>query len=183
MISKNQILYINPNSLLCNLFKTYTSILPGMSWQTKCQVFYRLNTTPLLNAPPLWLLPPWQSRMEVLSGPWADLALMLRQTITHTDEGTAIFPLLWLFGLFLFLSVSALLLLLITYFCWKLRQSTYSYTFHVVHVKMPHYATIKYTMKPCSFIGNVREWHTLGKHIINTCAHLGGTCQRKHRLL
>lgn len=60
--------------------------------------------------------------MEVLSGPWADVALLLRQTIgqadTHMDE---LWP-LWLFGLLLFLCVCLLLLQLIVYLSWKLRQ-------------------------------------------------------------
>ncbi|TDH00268.1 hypothetical protein EPR50_G00186810 [Perca flavescens] len=60
--------------------------------------------------------------MEVLSGPWADLALLLRQTITQTDRETDSFLPLWLFGLLLFLSVSLLLLQLIIYLSWKLRQ-------------------------------------------------------------
>lgn len=58
--------------------------------------------------------------MEVLSGPWADVALLLRQTIAQTDRHT-IYP-LWLFGLLLFLSVCLLLLQLIFYLSWKLRQ-------------------------------------------------------------
>ncbi|CAB1457891.1 unnamed protein product [Pleuronectes platessa] len=62
------------------------------------------------------------SSMEVLSGPWADLALLLRQTLMHTDRATDSFVPLWLFGLLLFLSVSLLLLQLIIYFSWKLRQ-------------------------------------------------------------
>ncbi|KAA8583186.1 hypothetical protein FQN60_015732 [Etheostoma spectabile] len=60
--------------------------------------------------------------MEVLSGPWADLALLLRQTVTQTDRETDSFLPLWLFGLLLFLSVSLLLLQLIIYLSWKLRQ-------------------------------------------------------------
>lgn len=58
--------------------------------------------------------------MEVLSGPWADVALLFRQTIAQTDRHT-IYP-LWLFGLLLFLSVCLLLLQLIIYLRWKLRQ-------------------------------------------------------------
>lgn len=60
--------------------------------------------------------------MEVLSGPWADLALFLRQTITQSDRETDSFLPLWLFGLLLFLSVCLLLLQLIIYLSWKLRQ-------------------------------------------------------------
>lgn len=60
--------------------------------------------------------------MEVLSGPWADLALLLRQTVTQTDRDTDSFFPLWLFGLLLFLSVCLLLLQLIIYLSWKLRQ-------------------------------------------------------------
>lgn len=60
--------------------------------------------------------------MEVLSGPWADLALLLRQIITQTDRETDSFLPLWLFGLLLFLSVCLLLLQLIIYLSWKLRQ-------------------------------------------------------------
>ncbi|TNM95067.1 hypothetical protein fugu_017826 [Takifugu bimaculatus] len=58
--------------------------------------------------------------MEVLSGPWADVALLLRQTIAQADRHT-IYP-LWLFGLLLFFSVCLLLLQLIIYLSWKLRQ-------------------------------------------------------------
>lgn len=61
--------------------------------------------------------------MEVLSGPWADLALLLRQTIAQTDRETDSFLPLWLFGLLLFLSVCLLLLQLIMYLSWKLRQA------------------------------------------------------------
>lgn len=60
--------------------------------------------------------------MEVLSGPWADVALLLRQTIAQTDGWTdGLWP-LWLFGLLLFLSVCLLLLQLIVYLSWKLRR-------------------------------------------------------------
>lgn len=58
--------------------------------------------------------------MEALSFPWADVALLLHQTIAHTDGHTIY--LLWLFGLLLFLSVCLLLLQLIIYLSWKLRQ-------------------------------------------------------------
>lgn len=58
--------------------------------------------------------------MEVLSGPWADVALLLRQTMAQAD-GHTIYP-LWLFVLLLFLSVCLLLLQLISYLSWKLRQ-------------------------------------------------------------
>lgn len=60
--------------------------------------------------------------MEVLSGPWADLALLLRRTIAQTHGETDSFLPLWLFGLLLFLSVCLLLLQLIIYLSWKLRQ-------------------------------------------------------------
>ncbi|KAG7232470.1 hypothetical protein INR49_008818 [Caranx melampygus] len=56
--------------------------------------------------------------MEVLSGPWADMALLLRHTILQTDS---VLPLL-LISLLLFLSVCLLLLQLIIYLSWKLRQ-------------------------------------------------------------
>lgn len=61
--------------------------------------------------------------MEVLSGPWADLALLLRQAVTQSDRETGSLLPLWLFGLLLFLSVCLLLLQLIIYFSWKLRQA------------------------------------------------------------
>lgn len=61
--------------------------------------------------------------MEVLSGPWADLALLLRQTITQPDRETGSLLPLWLCGLLLFLSVCVLLLQLIIYLSWKLRQA------------------------------------------------------------
>ncbi|KAK5880063.1 hypothetical protein CesoFtcFv8_023129 [Champsocephalus esox] len=60
--------------------------------------------------------------MEVLSGPWADLALLLRQIMVQTDRETDSFFPLWLFGLLLFLSVCLLLLQLIVYLSWKIRQ-------------------------------------------------------------
>lgn len=66
--------------------------------------------------------------MEVLSGPWADVALLLRQTIAQTDRHT-IYP-LWLFGLLVFLSVCLLLMQLIIYLSWKLRQGRESLTFY-----------------------------------------------------
>lgn len=60
--------------------------------------------------------------MEVLSGPWADLALLLRQTVTQTDTQTDGLLPLWLFVMLLFLSVCLLLLQLLIYLNWKLRQ-------------------------------------------------------------
>lgn len=60
--------------------------------------------------------------MEVLSGPWADLALFLQQAATLTDRDTGSYLPLWLFGWLLFLSVCLLLLQLIIYFSWKLGQ-------------------------------------------------------------
>lgn len=60
--------------------------------------------------------------MEVLSGPWADLALLLRQTIMLAKTQKDFFLPLWLFVLLLFLSVCLLLLQLIIYLSWKLRQ-------------------------------------------------------------
>lgn len=60
--------------------------------------------------------------MEVLSGPWAHLALLLRQTVAQAGEQTGGFLPLWLLGLLLFLSVSLLLLQLIIFLSWKLRQ-------------------------------------------------------------
>lgn len=71
--------------------------------------------------------------MEVLSGPWADLALLLRQTIMQTDRETDSFLPLWLFILLLFLSVCLLLLQLIIYLSWKLRQGR-----HVINFTCPH---------------------------------------------
>lgn len=63
--------------------------------------------------------------MEVLSGPWADVALLLRQTMAQTD-GLSIY-LLWLL---VFLSVCLLLLQMIIYLSWKLRQGRESLTFY-----------------------------------------------------
>lgn len=60
--------------------------------------------------------------MEVLSGPWADVALLLRQTVAQTDRHTDGLCPLWLLGLLLFLPVCLLLLQLIFYLSWKLRQ-------------------------------------------------------------
>lgn len=68
--------------------------------------------------------------MQVLSGPWADAALFLR----HVDG----FPPLWMFGLLLFLPVCLLLLQLIIYFSWKLRQGERVIKFSCpVHVRKP----------------------------------------------
>ncbi|MEQ2298201.1 hypothetical protein AMECASPLE_002729 [Ameca splendens] len=61
--------------------------------------------------------------MEVLSGPWADLALFLQQTVTLTNRDTDSFLPLCLFALLLFLSICLLLLQLIIYFSWKVRQA------------------------------------------------------------
>lgn len=58
--------------------------------------------------------------MEALSGPWADLALLLRQTVMLSDQQQDTF--VCLVGVLLFLSVSLLLLQLIIYLSWKLRQ-------------------------------------------------------------
>lgn len=58
--------------------------------------------------------------MEVLSGPWADLALLLRQTALLSDQQQD--TLVCLLLVVLFLSVSLLLLQLIVYLSWKLRQ-------------------------------------------------------------
>ncbi|XP_077408390.1 uncharacterized protein LOC144039197 [Vanacampus margaritifer] len=60
------------------------------------------------------------SGMEVLSGPWAGLALLLRQTVTQTEREMDSFLPLWLFGLFL--SICVLLLQLLVYLYWKLNQ-------------------------------------------------------------
>ena len=60
--------------------------------------------------------------MEVLSGPWADVALLLRQTMAQADRHTDGLCPLWLLGLLLFLAVCLLLLQLIVYLSWKLRQ-------------------------------------------------------------
>ncbi|KAK2856383.1 hypothetical protein Q5P01_005118 [Channa striata] len=65
---------------------------------------------------------PCRSNMEVLSGPWADLAVLLQQTVTQVDREADSFLLLWLFGFLLFLSVCLVLLQLIIYLSWKLRQ-------------------------------------------------------------
>ncbi|KAF6735875.1 hypothetical protein FQA47_002442 [Oryzias melastigma] len=59
--------------------------------------------------------------MEVLSGPWADLALLLRQTALLSDQQQD--TLVCLLLVVLFLSVSLLLLQLIVYLSWKLRQA------------------------------------------------------------
>lgn len=58
--------------------------------------------------------------MEVASGLWADLALLLRRTDREADG----FLPLGLFGLLLFLCVCLLLLQLIAYLSWKLTQGT-----------------------------------------------------------
>lgn len=60
--------------------------------------------------------------MEILSGPWADVAMLLRQSIAQMESETDSFLPLWLFSLLLFLSVCLLLLQLLIYFSWKLRQ-------------------------------------------------------------
>lgn len=67
--------------------------------------------------------------MGVLSDPWADLALLLQHTITETDADIGSLILLWICGSVLFLSVCLLLLQLITYFNWKLRQGKNIITF------------------------------------------------------
>lgn len=68
--------------------------------------------------------------MQVLSGPWAEGALLLR----HVDS---VLP-LWVFGLLLFLSVCLLLLQLIVYFSWKLRQGEQVINFSCpVHLHEP----------------------------------------------
>ncbi|CAL8313901.1 unnamed protein product [Lota lota] len=59
----------------------------------------------------------WQS-MEVLSGPFADLTLLLRHTVSQMD-GFLPFGLL---GLVLFVSVCLLLCQMIVYLWWKLGQ-------------------------------------------------------------
>lgn len=75
--------------------------------------------------------------MEVLSGPWADMALLLRQTILQTDKQTDSFLPLFFVGLLLFLSVCLLLLQLIIYLNWKLQQGrhiiNFSCLFHVTY--------------------------------------------------
>ncbi|KAL6095644.1 uncharacterized protein ACO6RY_09531 [Pungitius sinensis] len=58
--------------------------------------------------------------MEVPSGPWADLALLLRRT---DREAHGFLP-LGLLGLLLFLCVCLLLLQLIVYLRWKLTQGS-----------------------------------------------------------
>lgn len=60
--------------------------------------------------------------MEVLSGLWAGVALLLRRTISQTNSEMDSFLPLWLFCLLLFLPACLLLLQLIVYFSWKLRQ-------------------------------------------------------------
>lgn len=75
--------------------------------------------------------------MQILSGPWADVALLLRQTLTGTDG----FLPAWLFGLLLFLPVCLLLLQLITYFGWKLRQGRSVIKFSCpLHIQSSHRA-------------------------------------------
>lgn len=78
--------------------------------------------------------------MEVLSGPWADLALLLRQTVTQTDGESDSFLPFWLFALLLFLSVCLLLLQLITYLSWKLTQGRHVINFSFLsHVQTSCY--------------------------------------------
>lgn len=81
--------------------------------------------------------------MEILSGPWADVALLLRQTITQT----ASFLPLWLFSLLLFLSVCLLLLQLIIYFSWKLRQGR-----HVINFSCPNHIQTSYCYIYCAAV-------------------------------
>ena len=85
--------------------------------------------------------------MEVLSGPWADVALLLQQTLTQTETDS--FLPLWLVGLLLFLSVCLLLLQLIIYFSWKLRQGRRVINFLCqAHVQITCY--VIFTMLLCS---------------------------------
>lgn len=81
--------------------------------------------------------------MEILSGPWADVALLLRQTITQT----ASFLPLWLFSLLLFLSVCLLLLQLIIYFSWKLRQGR-----HGINFSCPNHIQTSYCYIYCAAV-------------------------------
>lgn len=76
---------------------------------------------------------PYRSSMEILSGPWADVALLLRQTLTGMDGETRNSLPLWLFILVLFLSVCLLLLQLIIYLSWKLRQGRHVINFASFH--------------------------------------------------
>lgn len=70
--------------------------------------------------------------MQVLRGPWAEGALFLR----HADSSLS----LWLFGLLLFLPVCLLLVQLIIYFGWKLRQGEHVIKFSCpVHIQRPDY--------------------------------------------
>lgn len=87
--------------------------------------------------------------MTVLSGPWADMALLLRQTFTQTDRETdSVLPLL-LFGSLLFLSVCVLLVQLIIYFSWKLRQGRHVINFLCLdHVQTACYGV--FTVMLCS---------------------------------
>lgn len=87
--------------------------------------------------------------MEVLSGPWADVALLLRQTITQTDRETESFLTLWLLGLLLFLSVCLLLLQLIIYLSWKLRRGRHVINFScLAHMQTSYY--VIFTVVLCS---------------------------------
>ena len=86
---------------------------------------------------------PCRSSMEVLSGPWADLALLLRQIFTQIDRETDSFLPVLLFGMLLFLSVCVLLLQLIIYLSWKLRQGRHVINFScLVHAQTSCYVTI-----------------------------------------
>lgn len=78
--------------------------------------------------------------MTVMFGPWADLALLLRQTVAQKDGEAGSFLPLWFFGLLLFLPVCLLLLQLIIYFSWKLRQGRHVINFScLVHVQTTCY--------------------------------------------
>ncbi|KAG7265745.1 hypothetical protein CRUP_035098 [Coryphaenoides rupestris] len=60
--------------------------------------------------------------MEVPNGPWADLTLLLRQTVGQTGGETGGSLLVCLLGLALFVCVCLLLGQVILYVWWKLEQ-------------------------------------------------------------
>lgn len=88
--------------------------------------------------------------MQVLSGPLAEGALFLR----HVDS----FLPLWMFGLLFFLSVCLLLLQLIIYFSWKLRQGEHVIKFsYPVHIQRPDY--VIFTVALCGCMNTVGRYH------------------------
>lgn len=88
--------------------------------------------------------------MQVLSGPLAEGALFLR----HVDS----FLPLWMFGLLFFLSVCLLLLQLIIYFSWKLRQGEHDIKISCpVHIQRPDYVIFTVALRGC--INTVGRYH------------------------